>query len=131
MKKTKKKFLFIVEKTNTGFSIHADEAPVFTTARNSPEIYPNTLEALNLFLEDEGLYAGADNIRLQLDLQQFFQHYRVLNAKYLAQRIGMNETLLSQYVQGHKHPSPKQTQRILQGIHEIGRELAEINLLAG
>ena len=131
MKKLKKKFLFIVEKTDTGFSIYSADLPVFTTAKNSAEIYSNILEALNLYLEDQGKVAEASNIKLQLDLQQFFQHYRVINAKYLAQRIGMNETLLSQYVQGHKNPSEKQSYRILQGIHEIGRELSEINLING
>lgn len=121
----------MVEKTDTGFSIYSSDLPVFTTAKNSAEIYPNILEALNLYLEDLGQIAEAGNIKLQLDLQQFFQHYRVINAKYLAQRIGMNETLLSQYVQGHKNPSEKQSNRILQGIHEIGRELSEINLING
>jgi hypothetical protein len=38
----------------------------------------------------------------------------------------MNPTLLSQYVQGHKKPSSKQTGIILAGIHQIGQELSEI-----
>jgi hypothetical protein len=41
----------------------------------------------------------------------------------------MNATLLSQYVSGTKKPSPKQTEKILSGIHQIGQELSEINLL--
>lgn len=41
----------------------------------------------------------------------------------------MNKTLLSQYVQGRKKPSEKQKQKILSGIHEIGQELSEINLI--
>ena len=131
MKKLKKKFLFKVEKTHTGFSAYSEGLPVYTTAKHSPELYPHILEALNFYLEEFDQYVDAENLKLQLDLQQFFQHYRVLNAKYLAQRIGMNETLLSQYVQGRKTPSAKQTNRILEGIHEIGKELAEINLVVG
>jgi transcriptional regulator with XRE-family HTH domain len=53
----------------------------------------------------------------------------VINAKFLAKKIGMNETLLSQYVQGRKRPSDLQTNKILEGIHQIGRELSEINLI--
>ena len=117
MKKLKKKFLFIVEKNQSGFSIYSEALPVYTTAKTSPEIYPNILEALNLYLEDYDQYVEADNIKLQLDLQQFFQYYKVLNAKYLAKRIGMNETLLSQYVQGRKKPSPKQQQQNKQQKH--------------
>ncbi len=41
----------------------------------------------------------------------------------------MNPTLLSQYVQGHKKPSEAQTEKILYGIHQIGQELSEINLI--
>jgi hypothetical protein len=41
----------------------------------------------------------------------------------------MNESLLSQYVQGRKRPSEKQTDKILQGINQIGKELSEINLI--
>ncbi len=54
----------------------------------------------------------------------------MLNAKYLAQRIGMSEALLSQYVNGHKKPSKRQTSRILTGVREIGRELSEISIIA-
>ena len=52
-----------------------------------------------------------------------------MNSKFLAHKIGMNPTLLSQYVQGHKKPSEKQTEKILAGIHQIGKELSEINLI--
>ena len=41
----------------------------------------------------------------------------------------MNPTLLSQYVRGHKKPSPAQSKRILYGINRIGQELAEMNVL--
>jgi len=41
----------------------------------------------------------------------------------------MNPTLLSQYVQGRKKPSDAQTEKILSGIHRIGKELSEINLI--
>lgn len=66
---------------------------------------------------------------LKLILSSFFKLYKVLNAKSLAEKIGMNATLLSQHVSGTKKPSAKQTERILNGIHEIGQELSGINLL--
>lgn len=53
----------------------------------------------------------------------------MLNSKFLAEKIGMNPTLLSQYVQGHKKPSEIQTEKILSGIHQIGQELSELNLI--
>jgi DNA-binding transcriptional regulator YdaS (Cro superfamily) len=70
-----------------------------------------------------------NDIKFEIDFKQFFKYYKVINAKFLAEKIGMNATLLSQYVSGTKKPSPKQTEKILSGIHQIGQELSEINLL--
>ena len=83
---------------------------------------------MNLYLEDQNQRITGKDIEFEIDLQQFFQYYRVINAKFLAIRIGMNESLLSQYVQGRKKPSSRQTNKILHGIQEIGQELTNINL---
>ena len=82
---------------------------------------------LNLFLSDKSLRVTERNIEFEIDLKQFFQYYRVINSKYLAKRIGMNESLISQHVKGRKKPSPGQTSKILSGIQEIGRELSNIH----
>ena len=129
MKKTNKKIKMVVEKTDTGFSTFADNYPIFTTGRTIPELIVNALEATNLYFEDDKIELRHDNLQFEVDFKQFFQYYKVLNSRFLAQKIGMNPTLLSQYVQGHKKPSDKQTEKILSGIHQIGQELSEINLI--
>ncbi len=127
---TKKKIKVIAEKTDTGFSAYAVDYPVFTTGKNFSELLKNIVEALNLYFEDDGIRVQTKNINFEIDIKQFFQHYRVINAKFLAERISMNPTLLSQYVQGKKKPSPHQTDKILKGINQIGRELAELSLVS-
>ena len=127
--KTKKKIKMIVERTDTGFSAFSDKYPIFTTGRTIPELIDNAFEAANLFFEEDNIELIHENIKLEIDFKQFFQYYKVLNSKFLADKIGMNPTLLSQYVQGHKRPSEKQTEKILYGIHQIGQELSEINLI--
>jgi hypothetical protein len=129
MKPLKKKIEVVVEKTNTGYSAYAEQMSVFTTAENISELYVNLIEALNFAYEEIGYVVSADNIKLNLDLKQFFQYYKVLNANFLAQRIGMNPTLLSQYVRGKKHPSANQKDKIIKGIQTIGKELSEISLV--
>jgi predicted RNase H-like HicB family nuclease len=129
MKTLKKKIKFTVEKTDTGFSAFSEVYPVFTTGKTFTELLKNAVEAINLYLTDQDSQILEKNIEFEIDLQQFFQYYRVINSKFLAQRIGMNETLLSQYVQGRKKPSQKQTNKILQGIQQVGRELSNLNLL--
>ena len=119
----------VIEKTKTGFSAYSEDHAMFTTARTIPELIENTVEAANLYFEDEKITITQENLNFTIDFKQFFQYYKVINAKFLAKKIGMNETLLSQYVQGRKKPSDQQTNKILEGIHQIGRELSEINLI--
>jgi len=128
MKMLRKKIKFTVEKTDTGFSAYAERYPVYTTGSNFTELLHNAVEASNLHLIEQDIQITENNITFEIDLKQFFQYYRVINSKFLAKRIRMNETLLSQYVQGRKKPSPAQTNKILSGIHEIGQELISISL---
>jgi hypothetical protein len=127
MRILKKHIRLIVEKTDTGFSAYCEQFPVFTTGVTFKELQHHAVEAINLFLSDQNKHITEEQIAFEIDLKQFFQYYRVINAKFLAQRIGMNETLLSQYVHGHKKPSAAQTSKILSGVQEIGRELSNIS----
>ena len=129
MKTMRKKIVSILEKTETGFSAYALDYPIFTTGKTISELLDNAFEAANLYFEEEEILISHENIRFEIDFKQFFQYYRVLNSKFLAERIGMNPTLLSQYVQGRKKPSDNQRDKILLGIHQIGQELSEINLI--
>ena len=129
MKTTNKKIKMIVEKTDTGFSAFSKDYPIYTTGRTIPELIDNALDAANLCFEEKGILITHENLKFEIDFKQFFQYYKVINAKFLANKIGMNPTLLSQYVQGRKKPSDAQTEKILLGIHQIGKELSEINLI--
>ena len=129
MKTIKKKIKMIVEKTDTGFSAYSVDYPIFTTGKSISDLIGNAYEASNLYYADQQINITQENLKFELDFRQFFQYYKVINAKFLADKIGMNATLLSQYVSGLKKPSDAQTEKILMGIHQIGKELAEINLI--
>jgi len=119
----------VIEKTRSGFSAYAVDLPIYTTGKNLAELIGNAYEATQLYYEDGKKASSRFIIQYQIDFKQFFQYYRVLNAKVIAEKIGMNPTLLSQYVQGKKKPSQQQTERIINAIHEIGVELSTINLI--
>lgn len=123
----KRKILVVIEKTNTGFSAYSESLPVFTTGTSMNELIHNTVEAFSLYFENETF--DPSEISFVIDFKQFFKYYKVLNSKALAKKIGMNPSLLSQYVSGHKKPSQKQSQRILYGINQIGQELAEMKVI--
>lgn len=129
MSTMKKKVVFILEKTETGFSAYAVGYPIFTTGKTISGLLDNAIEAAGFYFEETDIKVTRANIKFEVDFEQFFKYYRVLNSKFLAERIGMNPTLLSQYVQGRKKPSDNQRDKILVGIHQIGQELSEINLI--
>lgn len=124
-----KKINLIVEKTSTGFSAYAEDLPVFTTGKSMTELKSNILEATNLYQEEVGGAAiSLNDINITLDLPQFFEYFKVINAKALSERVGMNQSLLAQYVGGQKKPSVKQVEKILLGIRELGKELTELQI---
>ena len=123
------KIEMIIEKTKTGYSAYAEKYPVYTVGTFLEELKDNALEALNLYFKRQGKTVTEKDLKITLDLPQFFEFYKVINAKALSQRIGMNQSLLAQYIKGNKKPSPTQTHRILKGIQQVGSELASIRFL--
>jgi predicted RNase H-like HicB family nuclease len=124
-----KKIVIIVEKTETGYAAYAEDFPVFTVGKDLDELKTNILEAINMYFEAEERSVTLNDLKITLDLPQFFEFYKVINAKALSERIGMNQSLLAQYIKGNKKPSPAQVQRIMKGVQQIGRELSEISFL--
>src|SRR5580704_8546012 len=123
------KIEMIVEKTRTGYSAYADKFPVYTIGKTLEELKSNILEALNLLFEKDSKSISENDLKIILDLPQFFTFYKVINAKALSERIGMNQSLLAQYIKGVKKPSSTQTNRILRGVQQVGKELAGIQFL--
>ena len=124
-----KKIEIVVERTKTGYSAYAEKYSVYSTGKSLGELRMKMTEAMNLYFDDKSKHITDKDLKVTLDLPQFFQFYRVINAKALSERIGMNQSLLAQYIKGIKHPSASQTQRILNGVQQVGRELAEIRFL--
>src|SRR5690606_2778908 len=124
----KPKITMTVIKEDNGFSAHTTAGRKFiaTEGNDIDELKNNILEATNLSFEDKGFTYAIDEIELKPDLASFFEFYKVINAKALSERIGMNQSLLAQYINGTKKPSPTQTQRILNGVQKVGKELASI-----
>jgi hypothetical protein len=129
MKKPKIKITVIKE--NTGYSANAMVKSNFiaTEAENFEELKTNILEAVNLTFEDKGFTYTINEIQFEYDIESFFDFYKVINAKALSERIGMNQSLLAQYIKGIKKPSASQTKRIFQGVQQIGKELSEARFI--
>lgn len=129
MKKPKIKVTIIKE--NSGYSAHTLVKNNFiaTEAETFSELLPSILDVLNLTFEENGFVYRLEELQFTYDLESFFDYYKVINAKALSVRIGMNQSLLAQYIKGIKKPSIAQTKRIITGVQQIGVELSEVQLL--
>lgn len=127
----KPKIVMTITKEDSGYSATASikEIHINTEGETLDELKENVLEAVNLSFEDKGFVYAADEIILKPDMQSFFDFYKVINAKALSERIGMNQSLLAQYIKGIKKPSQAQAQRILKGVQQVGKELASMQFL--
>ena len=102
---------------------------IATQGESLADLKKQILDAVNLAFKNRGIAYTEDEIILKPDLQSFFTFHKILNAKALSERIGMNQSLLAQYIKGIKRPSVAQTQRILKGVKKVGKELASIQFL--
>jgi predicted RNase H-like HicB family nuclease len=127
----KPKITATITKEDTGYSATAKAGNRFmaTQGETFAELKEMLLDAVNLSFADEGYTYAIDEIVFEFDLESFFSFYRVINAKALSERIGMNQSLLAQYIKGVKKPSKEQTKRILAGVQQIGRELTEVSFI--
>ena len=129
MKKPNIKIRVTKEDKGYSASVLIKENFIATEAETFEGLKTNVLEAVNLAFENMGFIYTINEIKFEYDLESFFDFYKVINAKALSERIGMNQSLLAQYIKGIKKPSASQTKRILQGVQQIGRELSEVRFI--
>ena len=80
------KIEMIVERTKTGYSAYAEKHPVYTVGKTLEELKSQLIEALNLYFDKEGKKVTEKDLKITLDLPQFFDFYKVINAKALSER---------------------------------------------
>ena len=56
-------------------------------------------------------------------LQRFFLTHKEINVAEFSRSMGMNPSLLRNYINGFKKPSKQREQEILNHIHKLGREM--------
>lgn len=59
-------------------------------------------------------------------ISRIFLTHPELNASAVARRLGIQQSLLAQYIRGLKRPSAEREQKILETIREIGTELSAV-----
>ncbi len=128
-KKPKVVVNIIKEEKGYGATAKIGDTFIATSGDYFDELKVMIVDAVNLAVEDKKFQYSFDEFELVYDMESFFSFYKVINAKALSKRIGMNQSLLSQYISGIKKPSSKQTTRILREVQQIGKELSEVRFL--
>lgn len=56
-------------------------------------------------------------------MQRFFLTHKEINVAEFARSLGINPTLLRNYINGFKKPSKEREQEIIDHIHRLGKEM--------
>src|SRR5215210_9258 len=68
------------------------------------------------------------SFELQYDMAGLFDEKKFLNAAVIAERAGINKSLMRQYASGIKFPSLERAKQIEHVIHELGKEMLGIKI---
>lgn len=62
-------------------------------------------------------------------LQEFLLFHKEINIAEFAKRIGINATLLRNYINGFKKPSKVRERQIVEDINKLGKEYSSLRLV--
>lgn len=110
---------------------------VVVTAKTYEQLLNDVPESLRFHVE--GMLADGDDVPQWLRNGDYELEYNLvdtatmlhafeplLSLAAISRVTGINQHQLSHYVNGLKQPRPRQRQRIVDGIHKIGRELLAV-----
>ena len=126
----------ILEKTNTGYSAYAPEAKgIYTTGSTFEEIKENLSEVLELqkeYLEETNNREELEkinnvNLAFYLDIEQFFEHFNMINKSAFAQYIGINDSQMRQISKGLISLTSKKALQIQNGLHNLAQDLKTVH----
>jgi len=108
----------------TGFGNTIDEAK--QSLLNGINEYVEFCKEGGIEYEVELSNPGQLTFTYKFDLQGLFEHFSFINVSELAGRIGLNPSLLRKYKKGLSFAREKQKQKIEKALHEVGKELMNV-----
>jgi len=124
----------ILEWTNDGYGVRFEEFPnVFSYGKTVENAKIEAKEAIQLAFEgckkQPKWLADGYEIVVKFDVPALLNHYQhIFTKRALSKITGVNESLLSQYAGGLKHPRKRQIHRIESGLKSLSVELSQISL---
>lgn len=132
--KTKKIEAIIEKAFDGGYGIYLPSIPGVTALGYSEdEAKENLLDAINEVVSyrkennlPDNLNGGNVTIEYKYDLSGFFKSFDVFDVSSLANRVGINPSLMRRYKTGQAYISQAQKNRIEKGIHDMARQLLKV-----
>ena len=129
----KKNIVAIIEASSTGFGIYSDDIRGATgygrTIEEAKESFTDSIKEIIDTAKDLGqalpkdLNNGNLDIIYKTDIASVFNYLTQIDVTNFAESIGINASLLRQYKTKKAVASPKQSKRVIEGLHELGRQL--------
>jgi predicted RNase H-like HicB family nuclease len=136
--KTKKKMMAIIEPGKNGCAIYLkDFANINSWGTNIEEVKGNFDIAIKEYIEvckEEGFEVNPSELlsryelEYKFDLGTLFDYFSFVNVSALANKLGINGSLMRKYKKGLAFASDAQRKRIEKGLHQIGQELLSVSL---
>ncbi|HOF19699.1 MAG TPA: type II toxin-antitoxin system HicB family antitoxin [Bacteroidales bacterium] len=131
-----KTIIVILERSENNYSAYIPDLDgCVATGETIDQVKEHIKEAVEFHLDgmkEEGLdipeaLQNDYNFVYKIDVESLFEWFSgVLTKSGIAKLTGMNQSLLSQYANGIKKPSKKQSKKIEKAIHNFGEELLSI-----
>ena len=102
------------------------------TVSAAKEDFLNSIEEIKEAMKEnnEEIPAGLlEDPVFYFDISSLFEYFNMINVGAFARHIGINDSLMRQYKRGDTYISETQLGKIENGIHQIGKELAELKLM--
>lgn len=128
---------FVAREKDGSYSIYTDEKAVLNyglagegkTVEEAISDWNGTYLSMKESYERRGLPFKEADFSFVYDVPSFLSYYgNLISFKGLSKITGISAAQLSQYSTGYRHPSPKTTAKIQNGLHIIAKELSQVTL---
>lgn len=131
------KIIVVIEKSSDHYGAYSENcSSIFAGGDNVAEVKENVLEAIRLIKSEwkkediPELLRGEYEIEYKFDVPSFLQYYsKIISLAGIERISGVNQTLLSHYISGFRKPSPKTAEKIETALHNLGKELSQVELV--
>lgn len=129
------KIIIIIGASSDHYGTYAENCPGIYGAGNTvEEAKEDAIKGLNLFIEHAPLENLPDilkndyEIEFKYDVQSFLKRYsKQFSLSGLEKITGINQKLLSHYVNGRKKPRKATVEKIKSSIHAFAKELSQVH----